>query len=277
VVLVHGTASSPARWAELYNELLNDPVLHGRYQYWLYQYNTGQPVLYSAMLLRRALRATVAEVDPEGKDPALRRMVVIGHSQGGLLTKLMAIDSGDHFWRNISKQPFESLQVSDETRALLREALFFEPFPSIERVVFMSTPHRGSYQASGIVLDLVWRLITLPGRLANQLQGLATDPQLAHLARTRLPNAVDNMSPGHPFLKALNECPIDPRIKAHSIIAVQNPGPPENQNDGVVAYQSAHIQGVQSEAIVVSGHSVQGTQAGINEVRRILREHAGAR
>jgi hypothetical protein len=141
----------------------------------------------------------------------------------------------------------------------------------------MSTPHRGSYQASGIVLDLVWRLITLPGRLANQLQGLATDPQLAHLARTRLPNAVDNMSPGHPFLKALNECPIDPRIKAHSIIAVQNPGPPENQNDGVVAYQSAHIQGVQSEAIVVSGHSVQGTQAGINEVRRILREHAGAR
>jgi pimeloyl-ACP methyl ester carboxylesterase len=277
VVLVHGTASSPARWAELYNELHNDPVLHDRYQYWLYQYNTGQPILYSAMLLRRALRATVAEVDPEGKDPALRRMVVIGHSQGGLLTKLMTIDSGDHFWRNISKQPFEDIQVSDEARSLLREALFFEPFPGIERVVFMSTPHRGSYHASGWVLDIVRRLVTLPGRLANQLQAFLTDPQFAHLARTRLPNSVDNMSPGHPFLKALNDCPIDPRIKAHSIIAVKNPGPPDDQNDGVVAFKSATIAGVQSEAVVVSGHSVQGTQAGINEVRRILREHAGAR
>ena len=29
VVLVHGTASSPARWAELVNELENDPQLLG--------------------------------------------------------------------------------------------------------------------------------------------------------------------------------------------------------------------------------------------------------
>lgn len=277
VVLVHGTASSPARWAELYNELHNDPALHGRYQYWLFQYSTGQPVLYSAMLLRRALRAVVAEIDPEDKDPALRRMVVIGHSQGGLLTKLLTIDSGEHFWRNLSREPFESIRVSDETRSLLREALFFEPVPSIERVIFMSTPHRGSYHASGWVLDIIRRLVTMPGRLANQLQNLATDPRLAYLARSRLPNSIDNMSPGNPFLVALNACPIDPRIKAHSIIAVKNPGPPDNQNDGVVAYQSAHIDGVQSEAVVVSGHSVQGTQSGINEVRRILRLHVGLR
>ena len=56
VVLVHGTASSPVRWAELFNEISNDPVVGGRYQFWLYQYNSGQPILYSAMLLRRALR-----------------------------------------------------------------------------------------------------------------------------------------------------------------------------------------------------------------------------
>ena len=56
VVVVHGTASSPARWAEMYNEISNDLALRDRYQFWLFQYNTGQPVLYSAMLLRRALR-----------------------------------------------------------------------------------------------------------------------------------------------------------------------------------------------------------------------------
>jgi hypothetical protein len=51
VVLVHGTASSPVRWAELFNEISHDPLVSGRYQFWLFQYNTGQPILYSAMLL----------------------------------------------------------------------------------------------------------------------------------------------------------------------------------------------------------------------------------
>ena len=59
VVLVHGTASSPVRWAELFNEISHDPVVSGRYQFWLFQYNTGQPILYSAMLLRRALRSVL--------------------------------------------------------------------------------------------------------------------------------------------------------------------------------------------------------------------------
>jgi hypothetical protein len=103
LVLVHGTASSPVRWAEMFNEISHDPVLRGRYQFWLFQYNTGQPIVYSAMLLRRALRNVISEVDPTGEDPALRRMVVIGHSQGGLLTKLMAINSGKRFWENVSK------------------------------------------------------------------------------------------------------------------------------------------------------------------------------
>ena len=33
-----------------------------------------------------------------GKDPGFKQMVVIGHSQGGLLTKMTAIDSGTHLW-----------------------------------------------------------------------------------------------------------------------------------------------------------------------------------
>jgi hypothetical protein len=78
VVLVHGTASSPVRWAEMFNEVTHDPVLRGRYQFWLFQYNTGQPILYSALLLRRALRNIMTEVDPNGQDSALRKMVIIG-------------------------------------------------------------------------------------------------------------------------------------------------------------------------------------------------------
>jgi len=83
VVFVHGTASSPARWAQMLNEILNDPELRDQYQMWLFTYNTGNPILYSGGILAAGLRNVVRELDPEGKDEALRKMVVIGHSQGG--------------------------------------------------------------------------------------------------------------------------------------------------------------------------------------------------
>ena len=274
VVLVHGTASSPVRWAELFNEISHDPVVSGRYQFWLFQYNTGQPILYSAMLLRRALRNVLDEIDPLGKDEALRQMVMIGHSQGGILTKLMAIRSGNRFWENITKEPFEDVKTAPETRELLREAMFFEPVPTLRRVVFIATPHRGSYQASGWALGLIRRFITLPGTLVSQFQGLA-QAQTFGLGIRELPTSVDNMSPGHQFLKALNDLPIDAGITAHSIIAVRGDGPVTGKSDGVVAYESAHIEGVASELVVRSDHSTQGHPDTVEEVRRILREHLG--
>jgi len=277
VVLVHGTASSPVRWAELFNEISHDPVVSGRYQFWLFQYNTGQPILYSTMLLRRALRSVLSEIDPLGEDDALRRMVMIGHSQGGLLTKLMTVNSGTRFWNNVSEEPFDQFEMAPETRELLREAMFFEPVPTLRRVVFMATPHRGSYQATGWALDLIRRFITLPGTLVSQFQGLLKSQTLAHLGTSQLPTSVDNMSPGHPFLRALNDLPIDPGITAHSIIAVLGDGPVTGKTDGVVAYESAHIDGVVSEKIVRSGHSTQAHPETIEEVRRILTEHLGAR
>ena len=276
VILVHGTASSPARWADMINELTNDPSMRGRYQFWLFQYNTGQPILYSAYLLRRALKAIVTDVDPKGEDPALRRMVVIGHSQGGLLTKLMTIKSGNRFWENVSSVPFEEVEMPPEPRQLLREATFFDPVPTVRRVVFISTPHRGSYQATGWVLNLVRRLVRLPGTLVSQFQDLLVQPAFAQLNMSQLPTSVDNMSPGHPFLRALNDLSIDPAITSHSIIAVLGDGPVTGKTDGVVAYESAHIEGVASEKVIRSGHSTQSRPDTIDEVRRILREHIGA-
>ncbi len=277
VVLVHGTASSPARWADMINELTNDPSIEGRYQFWLFQYNTGQPILYSALLLRRALLQIVKELDPDGKDPALRQMVIAGHSQGGLLTRLMATKSGNRFWEIVSSEPFDQVEMSAEIRPLLREAEFFDPVPNLKRVVFIATPHRGSYQATGWVLNLINRLIRLPGTLFSQMTDLLAQPAFAQLHVSRLPSSVDNMSPGHPFLRALNDLPIDPAITAHSIIAVLGDLPFTGKTDGVVAYESAHIDGVASEKVVRSGHSTQANPETINEMRRILREHIGER
>src|SRR5262249_60890831 len=66
VVLVHGTASSVARWAEMLNDLTNDPDVRRRFQFWVFTYDTGNPILYSAMQLREAIEGVVRGADPTG-------------------------------------------------------------------------------------------------------------------------------------------------------------------------------------------------------------------
>jgi pimeloyl-ACP methyl ester carboxylesterase len=274
VVFVHGTASSPARWAEMTNELMNDPVLGQRYQFWFFLYNTGNPVAYSAMGLREALQHIVADVDPKGRDPALRQMVVIGHSQGGLLTKMTVVDSGSRFWDANFRVPFEQANLSRETRDLLRRSIFVQPLPFVREVIFICTPHRGSFLAENVLGKIARRLVTFPARVAKvSLDVVKLQPAQAALAARRMPTAIDNMDGSHPFIRTLASLPIAPGVEAHSIIAVQGDGPPEAGDDGVVKYTSAHIEGVASELIVRSSHSTQAVPATIEEVRRILYAH----
>jgi pimeloyl-ACP methyl ester carboxylesterase len=282
VVLVHGTASSPARWAELINELQNDSRFWERYEIWLFMYNTGNPVSMSAEGLRRALSNTVAELDPEGKDPGLQQMVVIGHSQGGLLTKMCVVDPGTRFWEILFRVPPEKLEVDSElqdsvAREIARKGtLIFEPLPFVRRVVFVATPHRGSYRALGLLGDLGSWFVNLPGRLTRLSIALATLQARGLLAGpfTGVPTAITHMNPSNRFLQELAAMPIVEGVTAHSIIAVQGDGNPEDGADGVVMYKSAHIDGVASEKVVRSSHSTQGHPETIREIKRILFEHA---
>lgn len=274
VVFVHGTASSPARWAEMASEMMNDPILGQRYQFWFFTYNTGNPVAYSAMRLREALQHVVKDVDPEGKDPALRRMVVIGHSQGGLLTKMTVVNSGTRFWDVRSEVPFEQAELSAETRDLLRRSMFVEPLPFVTEVVFICTPHRGSFLAENFLGKIARRLVTFPAQVTKvSIDMVKLNPSGAAQTAWHMPTAIDNMDWSNPFLKTLASLPIAPGVEAHSIVAVQGDGPPEKGDDGVVKYTSAHIDGVASELIVRDSHSTQATPATIEEVRRILYAH----
>ena len=276
VVFVHGTASSPARWAEMANEFLGDPRIASRYQFWLFMYNTGNPVAFSAMYLREGLEKAVKELDPAGKDPTLRQMVVIGHSQGGLLTRMTVVESGSRFWDARFKVPFEQAKLPAETRDLLRRGMFIKPLPFVKRVVFIATPHRGSFLAENFVGKIARKLVSLPGALTTMGKQLATlKPAMAGETGWRIPTSIDNMDWSNPFLRTLASLPIAEGVKAHSIIAVKGDGPPEKGNDGVVRYTSAHIQGVESELVVRSAHSCQSNPRTIEEVRRILYEHAG--
>jgi pimeloyl-ACP methyl ester carboxylesterase len=275
LVLVHGTASSPARWAELVNEIENDAVLGRRYEVWLFIYNTGNPIGFSGGVLVQSLKDLVAELDPEGRDPALRQMVVIGHSQGGLLTKLTTVASGTRFWDNVFDESIDQVKLSPESRALFERSMFFEPLPFVSRVVFIATPHRGSYLTQYRLAGLVTRLVKAPFRLTSLMLDVATQNQDALRSRSmaRLPTSLDNMTPGNPALVTLSELPVDPRITAHVICGVVGGGPPEQGGDGVVKYTSCHLDGVASELIVDHSHSMQADPVVINEVRRILAEN----
>jgi len=276
VVFVHGTGSSAARWAELYNELDNDPRLHDVYQFWFFSYETGNPIIYSAMRLRESLAQVVQQLDPDGADPALRRMVVIGHSQGGLLTKTTVVESGDAFWRNVSRVPLDRVRLSDETRQFARRLAYVHPLPFVRRVIFVATPHHGSYVAGGWLAHQAARLVRAPGDVTAVVKEFATLDRDAVTAESLrgAPTAVDNMTPGNRFVRTLAALPIAPGVSAHSIIPVKGGLPPIGQNDGVVAYDSAHIDGVESELVVEhQAHSCQANPHTIAEIRRILLEH----
>ena len=276
VVFVHGTASSLLRWSEMYNRLLADPEIRSRFQFWFFQYDSGNPIPLSALHLREALTTAVARLDPEGRDPALRRMILIGHSQGGLLVKMQVISTGDQLWNALSRKPLGELQLSDQTRDLFRRGLFVEPLPEVTRAIFICTPHRGSFVAGRRVLaNLTRQLLTLPSALTGVGAEINRNKDAARVGF--VPSAVDNMSPGHPFILGLQGIPVVPSVKVNSIIAVEGDGAVEQGDDGVVKYSAAHIDPVESEMVVRSSHSTQGNPHTIEEVRRILRLHAGLR
>jgi pimeloyl-ACP methyl ester carboxylesterase len=274
VVFVHGTASSPARWAEMFNELQNDPQIRPRYQFWFFTYETGNPILYSAMRLREALETAVTTLDPAAQDPALRQMVLLGHSQGGLLVKLMVVDLEAQARAVALPTPDVEQQLPEATRDLLRRITAIRPVPFVRRVIFLATPHRGSYVAGNWLAHQISRFVRLPGALVRGVDDLLTaNPRLA-LAMGGQFGSVQGMTPGSPLVTTLAPTPLAPGVTGHSIIAVKGDGPFQQDTDGVVAYHSAHLEGMASELVVTSGHSVQQAAEAIEEVRRILREHA---
>ncbi|MBW2714237.1 MAG: alpha/beta fold hydrolase [Deltaproteobacteria bacterium] len=280
IVLVHGTASSSARWAELVNDLSVDPELRKHFQIWLFTYNTGNPVSYSAAELREEIRKAVDYLDPEGKDPALREMVVIGHSQGGLLTKMTSISSGTQLWDRVATVPLDEMDLSDESREILQRNFFVEPVPEVKRVVFISTPHRGSFISDRRLGRWISTLVKMPRDITELgVDVITRNPE--HLAFTSVesvPSSVDNMRTNSPFLEELVSIPVAPDVASHSIIPVKGDGPYEEGDDGVVTYKSAHLEDVDSELVIQPAHhSCQSHPYAIREVRRILLLHLAER
>lgn len=281
LVFVHGTASSPARWAGLFNELRNDPRIGDKYQFWFFAYESGNPIAFSAERLRRTLAEVREVLDPEGKDPALRNMVLAGHSQGGLLVRLAISDSTEVELEEFRIRLPPAGGHSSEDLDFMQSVIRFEPDPGVTRVIFLATPHGGSFMAAGLpgrigsalvtissgILSVPWNLVVVPaGKAARGEVPLPDDV-------FRPKTAVQNMAPNSRFVKVLHRVPMAPEVPKHSIVGVRGDGPVETGDDGVVEYESAHLEAAVSEVVVRSSHSLQSNPVTVAEVRRILLEH----
>ncbi|HEV3261955.1 MAG TPA: alpha/beta fold hydrolase [Gemmataceae bacterium] len=275
VVMVHGFLSSPLTWTTLFNDLRADPVLREHFQFWFYLYPTGNPYLATAADLRETLVRLRAEVDPQGRDRALDQMVFVGHSMGGLVAKLLTEDSGDDFWRLVSKQPFDQVKAHPATLAELRRLFFFEHLPCVRRVVFIATPHHGSKLAPSPPARLLAQFIRMPKALTMAAGDVAQEnPQLLPGLRDgSITSNLDMLAPGAPALELLTARPRPRGVHFHSIIGDMC-GKGEDATDGIVPYRSAHLDGVDSEVVVAASHwRVHQQPRTVLEVRRILLEH----
>lgn len=272
VLVIHGLMDTPATWTPMINDLRSDKEIRRNYQFWFFSYPSGYPYPYSALILRKELDAI------EKKYPLRRPMVLIGHSMGGCISRTLITDAGTKLWMAGFGKPPEQTEMPAESKRLLEEALIFKHRPEIGRVIFMSTPHRGSDMATNPLGRIGSMLVRTPGKLlnlGNTIKEAATaDP--AALQLKRLPNSVDTLAPNNRFVVAINEIPTVPNIPVHTILGDRGKGDSPNSTDGVVAYWSSHFDGAESERIVPSNHSSPLNPEAIAEVHRILKLNAGS-
>jgi len=280
VVMVHGLWSSPLTWMEMFNDLRAFPEIRNQYQFWFYLYPTGQPFWVSAAEMRQDLNELHDTLDPMRRSATLDQMVLVGHSMGGLVSRLQTLDSGEDFWQLLSDRPFEEVQGDEDLRTRLQQVAFFEPNPSVRRVITIATPHRGSEFANDYTRWIARKLIWLPQRMVSGSQklyranpGLFRDSELMAIS-----TSIDSLAPESPVLPTMLQAARSPRTIYHNIVGVipkdRIVGRIVAGSDGIVDFESAHLDDVASEISVPADHvKVHQHSLSILEVRRILLEH----
>jgi pimeloyl-ACP methyl ester carboxylesterase/predicted GNAT family acetyltransferase len=272
VLFIHGLMDTPVTWVPMLNDLRGDLDFRRNYQIWVYSSPSGYPDPNSAMILRQELDAI------EKKFPLRKPIVVVAHSMGGSITHTLLTDAGTTLWLEAFGRPPAQTPMDAKSKHLLEEVLIFEHRRDIGRVVFMSTPHRGSDLASNWIGRIGSMLVRTPSRMLTLgrtlRETLTADP--AALKLKRLPNSVDTLAPNNRFVVAINKIPMTKQIPYHSIIGDRGRGDTPNSSDGVVAYWSSHLDGAKSERIVPSGHGSPLNPQAIAEVHRILQLNAAS-
>jgi len=280
ILFIHGLLSSPISWQNLTNELCSDPKILEHYQPWFFLYPTGQPVLESAAQLREDLQTTQRLFDPKGSAIASHHVVVIAHSMGGLLAHTLVSDSRDALWNVFATKPVNSLTLSVDEKDVILQYFFFRHQASIDRVIFLCVPHRGSSLSGGIVGSVGNRLIRHSKSPARAMKELAAeypgilDPYFARVNARGGPTSLFSLAP-NPLLSGLAALPI--KVPFHSIIGNLGVDLGPDSSDGLVSYRSSHLEGAESEKIIPAGHYLMANPETVAEIKRILEENIARR
>lgn len=285
VILTHGLMSSAATFSNLVNRLMCDPDIRRHYQFWYYNYPTGVAWTITAARLRRDLRHTREVLDPHHRNKNWDRLVLIGHSMGGLITHynqceqpwLILRDASKATQRDITPylnaryvtQPFKQPEFEQ-----LRRIFFFEPIKA-GLVIYLATPHRGSPIADYGVVTFLRNLVRLPENLITELVGIATLQQNTLLTNPEKVKSwftsVGQLSPDSWSIQGLQLLRVRP-TRICSVIGWDKGKTLERSSDGVVPYWSSHLPG-REEFIVESSHSVQDEKETARIIVRTLRSY----
>ena len=269
LVFVHGLFSTPFTWVQTINGLQADPEIRKHYQFWVFGYPTGNPILYSALRLREEI-AKVDKLYPNHKP-----YVLVGHSMGGMLTHAQVTTVTESMWErdNNFGKTAKRIFRSNPKDSLVVRAMTYQANPRIKRVVFVCTPHRGSDMATSGMGRFGISLITLPLNIAKTMKDALTEQEIAQITGSskRLPTSVGGLKPTNPSLPIVNSPKMT--VPYHSIIGDRGKGNSPKSTDGVVAYWSSHLDGAKSEKIVPGPHTSCALPETIAELDRILELH----
>ena len=274
VILIHGLGNSPATWAPLIEFLRGDPKIRQNFQFWFFSYPSGLPYPLSAAFLR----AQLAEL--RKRYPNLKEPVIVGHSMGGMIARLLMTDSGMKLWNTYFDKPPGELPLSERTRKIMAGSMIFEAVPNLGRVVFVSPSHRGSDRAIDIWGRLGAAIVGNPiteDEVYKEVAAFAR-PEARKRGVGRLPNSIDLLNPENLFINTVDTLPLKAGVPYHTLLGDRGRGgfldrTRPQLTDGFVPYWSGHLAGARSERIIPSNHWTHLHPLGMAEIKRILVEH----
>ena len=275
IVLIHGLASSPEAWVRLTNDIMSDPVLREHYQVWQIFYSTNMPIIESRFQIYALLKQSFALVDP--KAPAYSDAVLIGHSMGGIIARLLVSN------QNLSTAAFKIYNsrslLAHKTDPVILDRFNIQPIPNFNRAIFLSSPNKGTAFADLWFTKMARRIIRVPsvfmGAIGDTLEGdLNVKGTIKQLNQSIIQNGPSDLSYKSKFIALTKNVNPPKGFIFHSIIGNDTKSnDPQKITDGIVPYSSAHLDGAASEKIIHGGHSIQETPEAVLELRRILRLH----
>ncbi len=280
ILMIHGLASSPETFMNLSEAINADPFTREKYQIWYYYYPTGTPWIASASGFRKAYRKLIAHLDPNSDDANIRKSILIGHSMGGLISRLAISYPGDNLSQAYLKGiPIEKVfDKAEQTR--IKNYFHYKPLTEPSKVIFLATPHQGSRIADGFIGWVTIKAITIPSFILKQTTDVITlgkwqlydVPETTQKLLSTGESSVDQLKPSNPSLIALNHMQIRKNVTTHSIIGDMGLPILRFNTDGVVSYHSSSIRNSKSESIIPSTHDICGEPKTIEAILKILKE-----